>query len=223
MYVGTETGIPVNDGNGMPKHNEFPIQKNFGSPYPTTWSLQIPIADLGNKPWLSVRVSFVNSSGTQAIWSEGIGFPPSNNGSKFSFDQQVCIVDEGCAYGQGYWFGNGNQSWPDVNGVNDGDVTIGDEHYSRAQARAIWWANNGQCPGIPNAKKAFAFVAAIKLSGSNVKGNAGLWVDLALADSWLASLDRLSPDNICSHPTAPVNIMDAVARLGAWMDEHNCE
>jgi hypothetical protein len=224
MYVGTEAGIPVNSGNGMPKHNEFPIQKNYNAPCPASWSLKIPIADLGGTSWISVRVSFVSASNqVQSLWSEGIGFPPSNNGSKFSFNQQICIIDEGCAFGQGYWFGNGNQSWPDVNGATDGDITIGGENYTRAEARAIWWANNGQCPGIPNAKKAFAFVAAIRLSHDNVIGTASLWSDVALADGWLQSLDRLTPANICSHPDASAEVMAAVARMGAWMDEHGCE
>ena len=173
---------------------------------------------------MSTRTSFVDpSNAVQAIWSEGITFPPSNNGSKFQYEIQTCIIDEGCAYGQGYWFGMGNQSWPDVNGATEGHITIGGENYTRDQARAIWWANNGNCPGIPNAKKAFAFVAAIKLSGSSVIGNAGLWEDLTMVDNWLETLERLSETNICDHPSAPANVRDAIAGLGAWMDEHDCE
>lgn len=224
LYAGAESGIPVNSGNGMPKHNEFPVQANFSSPYPGAWSLKIPIADLGDQFWISVRTTFRTASNAeQSIWSEGILFPPSNNGSKFQVGRQQCIIDEGCAFGQGYWFGMGNQSWPDVNGADAGHVTIGDEHYTREEARAIWWANNGNCPGIPNAKKAFAFVAAIRLSGSSVIGNTGLWNDMETVDIWLASLDRLTPENICEHPSASASVMSAVARIGAWMDEHDCD
>jgi hypothetical protein len=223
LYAGTEAGIPVNSGNGMPKHNEFPVQENFSTPYPASWALKIPISEVGNEFWVSVRTIFMTATGEQVLWSEGITFPPSNTGSKFSFARQECIIDEGCAFGQGYWYGNGNISWPDVNGSDAGNITVGDEFYTRDEARAIWWANNGDCPGIPNAKKAFAFVSAIRLSGDNVIGNASLWDDMETVDNWLASLVRLTPENICSHPSAPTDVMVAVARLGAWMDEHECE
>lgn len=224
LYAGDEASIPVNSGNGMPKHNDFPVQKNFTNPCPAAWSLKIPIADLGDGFWISVRTSFVDASNSvQTLWSEGSPFPPSNNGSKFAVTRQTCIIDEGCAYGQGYWYGNGNTAWPDVNGADEGDITVGGEHYTRAQARAIWWANNGNCPGIPNAKKAFAFVSAIMLSDDNVTGNVKMWEDMTIVDNWLASLDRLSPDNICSHPDAPASVMAAVARLGEWMDAHPCD
>lgn len=223
LYAGTEAGIPVNPGNGQPKHNDFPVQENYSAPFPTNWTLKIPIVEVGSSFWISVRTSFGTASASHSIWSEGLSFPPSNNGSKFQVTQQICIVDEGCGYGQGYWFGNGNHPWPDVNGITAGDVTIGGENYTRAEARAIWWANNGNCPGIPNAKKAFAFVAAIKLSGTSVIGNSALWNDVAIADAWLASLDRLSPDNICSHPDASAAVMQAVGRIGDWLDAHDCD
>ena len=223
LYAGTEAGIPVNAGNGMPKHNEFPVQENFSTPYPSSWALKIPISEVGDQFWISVRTTFMTATGEQVLWSEGILFPPSNNGSKFSFDRQVCIIDEGCAFGQGYWYGNGNTAWPDVNGSDAGNITIGDEFYTRDEARAIWWANNGECPGIPNAKKAFAFVSAIQLSGTSVIGNATLWNDMETVDNWLASLVRLTPENICDHPSAPATVMAAVARIGSWIDEHDCE
>ena len=221
LYTGTEAGIPVN-GGGLPKHADFPSHV-FSVPYPSTQSFQIPIADLGDNFWVSVRANFISGGSEQALWSEGILFASNNAASKFSYIREQCIVDEGCAFGQGYWFGNGNLSWPDVNGVNTGHVTIGAEYYTRDEPRAIWWANNGLCPGIPNAKKAFAFVAAIRLSDANVIGNATLWSDMATIDAWLESLERLTPENICSHPDASATVMAAVARLGDWMDEHDCD
>lgn len=223
LYAGSDAGIPVNNG-GMAQHNQFPVQKSYNSPCPGSWSLKIPIADLGNAFSISVRTNFMSPSGsTTAVWSEGSMISSPRPPTKFSFTEQVCIIDEGCAWGQGYWFGNGNQSWPDVNGTTDGSVTIGYENYTRDEARAIWWANNGQCPGIPDAKKAFAFVAAIKLSGASVIGNVELWAEVAAADVWLASLERLSPDNICDQPVAPEYVKDAVAGIGAWLDAHECE
>ena len=224
LYAGTETGIPVNSGNGMPKQNDFPVQETFATPYPSTWSLKIPIADVGDNFWISVKTNFKTTTGNEGLWSEGVLFPPSNVGSKFQVVRQLCeVIDEGCGYGQGYWFGNGNKLWPDVNGTTTGHVTIGDENYTRDEARAIWWANNGECPGIPNAKKAFAFVASLKLNGGAVIGNTALWNDLALADSWLQSLERLTPENICSHPAASAEVMAAVGRIGDWLDAHPCE
>ena len=221
LYAGSEAGIPVNAGNGKPKQNEFPVQEVFTAPYPSTWSLKIPISEVGDNFWVSVEASFMTDGNN--LWSEGTPFPPSNNGSKFQVEKQTCIIDEGCGWGQGYWFGNGNQSWPDVNGSSAGHVTIGSEDYTRAEARAIWWANNGNCPGIPNAKKAFAFVAALKLSGASVYGTESLWSDVMLANTWLETLDRLTPDNICNHPAASADVMAAVGRIGDWLDTHPCE
>ena len=223
LYAGTESGIPVNSGNGMPKQNDFPVQESFSAPYPAAWSLKIPISEVGDNFWISVKTSLMTPAGNQALWSEGTTFPPSNVGSKFQIVKQTCIIDEGCGYGQGYWFGNGNQSWPDVNGISAGNVTIGSENYTRAEARAIWWANNGNCPGIPNAKKAFAFVASIRLNGASIYGNESLWMDVMLANTWLESLERLSPDNICDHPAASAEVMAAVGRIGDWLEVHNCE
>ncbi len=223
LYAGDGTTIPVN-GGGLPLFNDYPVNESFSSPYPTTWSFSLPIAGLGSNFWVSVRVDYVNGSGTEAgVWSEGDPFKAGNPASKFYCEQQACVVDEGCAFGQGYWYGNGNHAWPDVNGVIDGDITIGNENYTREEARAIWWANNGNCPGIPDAKKAFAFVSSIKLSAANVTGNIDLWDDVKIANDWLASLDRLTDQNICNQPSASAEVKAAVARLGSWMDEHKCD
>lgn len=226
MYIGSLANIPVNNG-GLPLFNDYPIDQMFSSPYPATWSFSVPAADLGNDFWVSVRIDYAPAAGgaSVSVWSEGDPFKSGNPASRFNVLWQECITDrnEGCAFGQGYWFGNGNQSWPDMNGDVYGNVTIGGENYSRDEARAIWWANNGNCPGIPDAKKAFAFVSAITLSGSNVVATGDFWNDISTVDSWLESLDRLSDVNICNHPSAPANVKEAVARIGAWMDEHKCE
>ena len=223
LYAGDGTTIPLN-GGGLPQFNDYPVNHTFSSPYPTLWSFSIPIADLGNSIWVSVRIDYVNGTGTEAgVWSEGDPFKAGNPSSKFNYVYQECVVDEGCSFGQGYWYGNGNLSWPDVNGASAGDVTVGNENYTRDEARAIWWANNGNCPGIPDAKKAFAFVSSIMLSGNSVIGNTDLWNDVASVNNWLESLNRLSDVNICNHPSAPASVKDAVARMCAWMDDHKCE
>ena len=223
LYAGEEENIPVNPGNGAPQVGQYPINEVFASPYVPSWTIKIPTVDMGADFWVSSRVTFINGTGaTQTIWSEGNLFNPVSTASKFECELQECIIDEGCAYGQGHWFGNGNLSWPDVNGATDGDITIGSENYTRDEARAIWWANNGNCPGIPDAKQAFAFVASIKLSGASVIGNASLWNDIATVENWLTSLDRLTDLNICNHPDAPAAVKDAIARIGDWIDGHGC-
>ena len=223
LFAGEETNIPVNPGNGAPQIGQYPISETFPVANSSSWSIKIPTSDLGTNFWVSSRVTFVYSDGnTQTVWSEGTLFNQVSAASKFECVQQDCIVNEGCAFGQGHWFGNGNQSWPDVNAATDGDITIGGETYTRDEARSVWSSNNGTCIGIPDAKKAFAFVAAISLSDTTVIGNGDLWNDIAAVDSWLASLDRLTDLNICNQPDAPVAIQEAIARIGAWIDAHHC-
>jgi hypothetical protein len=223
LFAGDPSTIPVN-GGGIPQFNDYPVNQTFTSPYSTSWSFSVPIADLGSNFWISARVDYINGSGAEAgVWSEGDIFKAGNPSTKFNYTQQTCVVNEGCAYGQGYWFALGNESWPDANGDAAGDITVGNENYTRDEARAIWWANNGTCPGIADAKKAFAFVSAIRLSGSNVIGKSTLWSDMSIVDGWLETLDRLSESNICSHPMAPTTVKVAIASIGAWLNDHNCE
>ncbi|HEX7846443.1 MAG TPA: hypothetical protein VF476_11645 [Chitinophagaceae bacterium] len=225
LYAGEEIDIPVNQGNNAPQIGQYPVSENLIAPYPSVWSIKVAKSDLGENFWVSCRATFINAGGSvQTVWPEGDLFNTVSTASKFQCEQQDCIVvvDEGCAYGQGYWFGNGNQSWPDVNGANNGDITIGGENYTRDEARALWSSNNGNCQGIPDAKKAFAFVVSIKLSDSNVIGNSGLWDDIAIVDSWLESLDRFTDLNICDQPQAPTAVKDAIARIGDWISGHSC-
>jgi hypothetical protein len=223
LYAGQEANIPITPGNGVPLVGQFPINENMYAPYPATWMIKVAKGELGNAFWVSCRATFIHASGTlQTVWSEGDLFNTISSASKFEYTEQECIVNEGCAYGQGTWYGLANISWPDANGTTTGDITVGGENYSRDEARLVWWANNGSCPGVPDAKKALSFISSIRLSGASVIGNAGLWDDIAIVDGWLESLDRLTESNICSQPDAPLVIQEAIARIGDWIAVHHC-
>lgn len=223
LYAGSEINIPVSPGNGVPQIGQYPVNETMQVPYPASWSIKVDIDELGSDFWVSSRVTFINGSGTtETVWSQGNLFSPISSSSKFECEEQECVVNEGCAHGQGHWFGTGNQSWPDANGAAAGDITLGAEDYTRDELMSIWTTINGSCQGIPDVKKAFGFVAAIKLSGTSVIGNTDFWNDVAAVDAWLESLDRLSDSNICNHPEAPIAIKEAIARIGDWIIAHHC-
>lgn len=126
--------------------------------------------------------------------------------------------DASCSLSQGYWFANSNHTWPDVNGASYGNVTIGGYDYTEAEGRAIAAVSNAG--GLLDSKKAFMQVAAIKLSGSTVSVSASVWADVAICESWLSGLGKLSPTNL---PTGNTAVKDAAGRIGDWINLNHCE
>lgn len=129
-----------------------------------------------------------------------------------------CPTQQFCAYSQGYWFAKPNVIWPDVNGPNYGQVTIGGYDYTQSEGIAIWKTSNKG--GIRDSKKAFLQVAAIKLSGGTSSNlPASVWTDVQLIESWLSTLGKLSPNNLL---TGNKTVSAAAGRLGDWIDQNHC-
>ena len=126
---------------------------------------------------------------------------------------------EGCSFSQGYWFAKPNLVWPDVNGADDGNVTIGGHHYTQAEGKAIW--NSSNAGGIADTKKAFLQVAAIKLSADNVLPTASVWADVQLVEDWLSSLPKLTLSNLKNWKNK--DVAAAAGRIGNWITLYHCE
>ncbi|MBP6687191.1 MAG: hypothetical protein KA160_04965 [Lacibacter sp.] len=126
---------------------------------------------------------------------------------------------EGCSFSQGYWFAKPNLVWPDVNGADAGNVTIGGHFYTQAEGKAIW--NTSNAGGIADTKKAFLQVAAIKLSADNVLVTATVWADVLIVENWLSTLPKLTPANLKNWKNK--DVAAAAGRIGDWITLNHCE
>lgn len=117
-----------------------------------------------------------------------------------------------CSFSQGYYFASPN-AWP-----APGTVTVAGFTYTEAQGRAIWNCSNAG--GIPDSKKGFTQVAALRLSNAYPTGNASIDADVVLIESWLASLGKLVA---CSNlPGGNSAVGAAAGRIGQWINENHC-
>lgn len=137
----------------------------------------------------------------------------------FCFPGFGCEVEEGCSFSQGYWFAKPGLVWPDVNGADEGNVTIGGHFYTQAEGKAIWTSSNAG--GLADTKKAFLQVAAIKLSGDNVLVTATVWADVQIVETWLSTLPKLTPANLKNWKNS--DAAAAAGRIGEWINLNHCE
>lgn len=136
---------------------------------------------------------------------------------------------EGCAFSQGYWFAKPGVVWPDVNGTDPGNVTIGGKYYTQAEGVAIW--NTSNAKGISDAKKGFCQVAAILLSGDNVFSTASVWPYVATVQNWLSTKAKLSADGLNGtlkvQPKSAANTNTAAGTaagsIGDWINTNHCD
>lgn len=118
---------------------------------------------------------------------------------------------EGCSLSQGFWFASPVAQWP------NGGLTIGGHQYSEVEAKAIW--NTSNQLGLPDSKKAFTQLVAIKLSASTIGVNASVWSDVAIAENYLSGLDKLTPSYL---PTGNSAASNSAGAIGAWINANHC-
>jgi hypothetical protein len=151
----------------------------------------------------------VTVSGSQGSYSAGT--------VTVSFITSICggDPDPACSLSQGYWFAKPQSVW--TNGL-----TLGNQSYTRAEGVAIW--NTTNKGGLLNVKAAYTQAAAIKLSG--VDASASVWADVAIIESYLSTLPKLTAANIGTYknqksgPNAAAGA--AAGRIGSWIDANHC-
>ncbi len=121
-----------------------------------------------------------------------------------------------CSYSQGYWFANSDHPWPDLNGAEEGNITVGGYNYSEAEGRSIW--NSSNASGISESKKAFLSVCTIKLSV--VPPAANVWTYVNALENWLKSLTKLTPANL---PAGATSIKKSCSKLEQWISTNHCQ
>lgn len=112
---------------------------------------------------------------------------------------------------QGYWFASPAAVWPSTG------VTVGGHTYTEAEAKAIWNTSNQN--GLADSKKAFTQLVAIKLSASTIGNNASVWSEVAVAESYLSTLSKLSPSYL---PTGNSAASNAAGAIGVWINTNHC-
>lgn len=118
---------------------------------------------------------------------------------------------QGCSMSQGYWFASPAAVWPSTG------VTVGGHTYTEAEAKAIWNTSNQN--GLADSKKAFTQLVAIKLSVSTIGNNASVWSEVAVAESYLSTLSKLSPSYL---PTGNSAASNAAGAIGVWINTNHC-
>lgn len=128
---------------------------------------------------------------------------------------EIVELEEGFSYSQGFWFAKPQTVWP-----GNGTITLGNKIYTQSEGQAIWNASNKK--GLADSKAAFTQAAAIKLSaGLNlVNPSATVWADVAIVDSYLATLTKLSPTNL---PTGNATAKAAAGRISNWITAHHVD
>lgn len=128
---------------------------------------------------------------------------------------EIVEVEEGYSYSQGFWFAKPQTIWP-----GNGTITLGNKVYTQLEGKAIWNASNKK--GLADSKAAFTQAAAIKLSAGLglVKPSASVWADVAIVDSYLATLTKLSATNL---PTGNAAAKAAAGRISTWINAHHVD
>lgn len=120
------------------------------------------------------------------------------------------IEETSCSLSQGYYFAKPDLVWSST-------VTIGGYTYTQAEGKAIW--NTSNKGGIRDSKAGFTQVTAIKLSTASISTSASVWADVAIVETYLAGLGKLSPTNL---PTGDTAAKEAAGRIGDWIDNNHC-
>jgi hypothetical protein len=118
---------------------------------------------------------------------------------------------QGCSMSQGYWFASPAAVWP------SSGVTVGGHTYTEAEAKAIWNTSNQN--GLPDSKKAFTQLVAIKLSSSTIGANASVWSDVSVAENYLSTLNKLTPSYL---PTGDTSASSSAGAIGVWINNNHC-
>ena len=118
---------------------------------------------------------------------------------------------QGCSMSQGYWFASPVANWP------SSGVTVGGYTYSETEAKAIWNTSNNH--GLPDSKKAFTQVVAIKLSSATIGANASIWTYVSIAENYLSTLNKLNPNYL---PTGNNAASTAAGNIGNWINSNHC-
>lgn len=121
-----------------------------------------------------------------------------------------------CSRTVDFWFGKINNTWPDINGSNPGNITIGGIDYDEKTGRAI---ANASTPNIEfDVKHVFMLLVTLKLS--NVPTDNPVWKYATECENWLTSLGRIHEDNIQNNNK---KLIAFVREINNWINSHLCK
>ena len=125
---------------------------------------------------------------------------------------------ECCSFSQGYWFAKPNVVWP-------GNLSIGNQTYTKAEGQALWDAAKGN-NSSPLAK-AFFQAAAVRLSGTSLTCSHTLKEDILCIESVLCKLPEITVSNLSAlslniSSSDAGKLQQAAGRIGEWIDANHC-
>ena len=236
LYLGNKNTIPVK-ADGQPDVTKFPYSVKFTANGVRLYSFAIPLSGIGsdcNAVAAHALIKVVDDGGqsmrTQDAWAKGDVIyksdmqrvPAQLMGMQFEYCKQPCNDDkEGCANSAVYWFEGKEGAW------ENNQVVVAGHVYTKEEALAIYQAGHPAADShartlpstVPDSKKCFVQIAAIRLSGKLILAPASVWADVNAAEKWLAGLGKLSLTNL------PGNNPEAAAaaqRIEEWIGSHSC-
>lgn len=209
LYAGDCARIPTNN-SGNPIPGRFPFNNSFSGTATTTYTYTIPLANLPECYCIAAHAVVAKpGAGTETAWGQGTRFVSRGNWAmKFEYCTQRCEPVEVCAYNPQEIIGNLSATWPTTT------VTVGGFTYTQQEAYDIY------NEPTTDAKTAFIYIAAIKLSGANVPASEPVQADVATIDAWLATLGKLSPANL---PYATGSEGSIISGIKGWADDNQCD
>lgn len=209
LYAGNCALIPTNN-SGNPTPGRFPFKNSFSGTTTTTYSYTIPLANLPACYCIAAHAVVAKpGAGTETAWGQGTRFVSRGNWAmKFEYCTQRCEPVEVCSFHPDVIIGEQSAVWP------VSTVTVGGYTYTQQEAYALYYEPTTE------AKTAFIYVAAIKLSGANVPAGEPVLNDVALVEAWLATQGKLTSTNL---PAAQGAVSSAIAGIKSWVDDNQCD
>lgn len=210
LYAGDCARIPANNsGNPIPGH--FPNKNTFSGSSITTYTYSIPLANLPECYCVAAHaVVSKPGAGTETAWGQGTRIVSKGNWAmKFEYCKQRCEpIPDGCSLYPDPIISDAGETWPSAT------VTVAGFTYTQSEANDIY------SQPTTDARIAFIYIAAMKLSGSNLSPTASIWADVATVEAWLATEGKLSPSNL---PAAPSAVGSTIANISGWVNDNQCD
>ncbi len=107
-------------------------------------------------------------------------------------DTNKVSAGKNCSKTISHWLGSQINIWPDLNGTEPGNISIGGTNYDEKTGRLI--GNYSSPTNQYDVKHAFILLATLKLS--QINPDYTVWNYAIACEKWLAGLRKITPDNI---------------------------
>lgn len=227
LFAGNNSALPLtNSGNA--NSGQFPYKKTF-YPYKKEYTFVLNGNQLSDSFTIAAYASVVSggSSNAKTAWGDGcsgIKINPNSSSqwaTKFGYKKGNCNTQQMqeeqapiCSRQTTDFFDAPHQ-WKDVNGDEEGVLTVGGYDYTEQEARYIY-----ACSTMDAATKScFLQVATLKLSKTDYTKEPSLFLAVTTAESWLEISGKLSGLNL---PLCNLVTNQATNYVSNWITINDC-